>query len=114
MTDPTITEADNNAAEEIFKKHFSCEALQGEVKDVSGEPYCGVCPHANGCAEERCFISSIIARHMAEEREALWKSVHLQSHYAALLNDYDGGERMQFSSASDWIVRLRETKEAAQ
>jgi hypothetical protein len=38
--------------------------------------------------------------------DALEESVKLQSHYAALLNDYDGGERMQFASAKAWIDRL--------
>jgi hypothetical protein len=37
---------------------------------------------------------------------ALEESVKLQSHYAQLLNVWDGGERMQFPDASAWIVRL--------
>ena len=39
-------------------------------------------------------------------REALDQSVKLQSHYASLLNVYDGGKRMQFASAEEWIARL--------
>ena len=34
---------------------------------------------------------------------ALDKSVELQSHYAARLNSYDGGARLQFSSAQEWL-----------
>lgn len=37
---------------------------------------------------------------------ALEKSVELQSHYAYLLNMYDGGRRMQFASADEWRARL--------
>ncbi len=45
-------------------------------------------------------------------RNALEKSVKLQSHYAELLNMYDGGARMQFASADDWIKRLNENGES--
>lgn len=37
---------------------------------------------------------------------ALEKSVTLQSHYASLLNMHDGGERMTFASAEEWLARL--------
>ena len=37
----------------------------------------------------------------------LIESVKLQSHYAALLNMHDGGERMQFSCPAEWIERLK-------
>jgi hypothetical protein len=40
---------------------------------------------------------------------ALEESVKLQSHYAGILNAYDGGERMQFSGAEEWLDRLKET-----
>ena len=39
-------------------------------------------------------------------RYALEESVKLQSHYAMLLNMWDGGERMQFDSAQAWLDRL--------
>lgn len=39
---------------------------------------------------------------------ALDESVKLQSHYARLLNQYDGGERMTFESGRTWIERLVE------
>ena len=38
------------------------------------------------------------------------ESVRLQSHYAALLNDYDGGKRMRFNSDT-WLSRLRALRE---
>ena len=39
-------------------------------------------------------------------RTALRESVLLQSHYAALLNQYDGGNRKGFANADEWIERL--------
>lgn len=42
---------------------------------------------------------------------ALQKSLELQSHYAKLLNQYDGGDRKTFDSPESWIERLREVKE---
>ena len=41
-------------------------------------------------------------------RFALGKSLFLQSHYAELLSDYDGGERRKFGTVEDWMARLRE------
>ena len=41
-----------------------------------------------------------------EERKALEESVKLQSHYAELLNQYDGGQRISFKDADDWKYRL--------
>jgi hypothetical protein len=38
---------------------------------------------------------------------ALWESLKLQSHYAKLLNQYDGGSRMTFNSVHKWITRLQ-------
>lgn len=38
---------------------------------------------------------------------ALEESVKLQSHYAQLLNFHDGGNRMVFANAIDWLTRLR-------
>lgn len=45
-----------------------------------------------------------------ELKIALAESVKLQSHYASLLNTYDGGERMIFKNAREWLERLHETK----
>lgn len=39
-------------------------------------------------------------------RKALEQSVKLQSHYAGLLNMRDGGTRMIFKDADDWMARL--------
>lgn len=39
---------------------------------------------------------------------ALAESVKLQSHYAGLLNTYDGGRRQVFSTVDEWLARLDE------
>ena len=41
---------------------------------------------------------------------ALDESVKLQSHYAGLINTYDGGARMVFLSIQAWLDRLSELK----
>ena len=49
---------------------------------------------------------------MATKKEleiALKESLKLQTHYAALLNDYDGGQRRGFLNSEVWIARLKET-----
>ena len=42
--------------------------------------------------------------------DALYESVKLQSHYAELLNMYDGGKRLTFKTTYEWIERLRFTR----
>lgn len=41
---------------------------------------------------------------------ALEESVKLQSHYANLINMYDGGQRIQFKDAKEWLLRLRKVE----
>lgn len=44
----------------------------------------------------------------AEELLAcLRSSLGHQCHYAGILNQYDGGKRLQFATVRDWIDRLR-------
>jgi hypothetical protein len=43
---------------------------------------------------------------------ALEESVRLQAHYAGLLNAYDGGARIQFQNAAEWIDRLRSLRKS--
>lgn len=40
---------------------------------------------------------------------ALRESVNLQGHYAELLNMHDGGERLVFTSPTEFIARLAAT-----
>ena len=40
---------------------------------------------------------------------ALAESLKLQSHYAKLLNQYDGGARMAFDAPDQWLQRLHDT-----
>jgi hypothetical protein len=46
--------------------------------------------------------------------KALEESVKLQSHYAHLLNIWDGGQRMQFANSDAWIRRLEDIESASQ
>ena len=41
----------------------------------------------------------------------LEQSLQLQSHYGELLNTWDGGQRLAFKDAADWIARLRMSPE---
>ena len=47
-----------------------------------------------------------------EVLHALEESVKLQSHYAELLNMHDGGQRIQFKDAKEWLLRLRKVQDA--
>lgn len=56
-------------------------------------------------------MNSLICNLQTEHRQlkyALAESVKLQSHYAMLLNAYDGGQRMTPTDSGDWIKRLKE------
>lgn len=46
------------------------------------------------------------ARRTVRLKTALEESVKLQSHYAALLNSHDNGERLHFENADQWLERL--------
>lgn len=48
---------------------------------------------------------------LENRNRALNESVKLQSHYAGLLNQMDGGRRLQFADAHEWEARLRSLKE---
>ncbi len=53
----------------------------------------------------------IYAENPGPLRDALTRSLGLQSHYAELLNMYDGGKRRGFKTADEWMDRLREIGE---
>lgn len=40
-------------------------------------------------------------------KTALDELVKFQAHYATLLNQYDGGSRIAFKNADEWIARLK-------
>lgn len=65
--------------------------------------------HGQSIPPEAIELRTFLRRAIIAEN-ALEKSVKLQSHYAGLLNQYDGGERMVFESADDWVKRLFETE----
>jgi hypothetical protein len=47
---------------------------------------------------------------IARLKAGLSESVKLQSHYAELLNMHDGGQRITFMDADEWIERLKGVK----
>lgn len=55
-----------------------------------------------------CYLPLVVElqKQILEKDNALEESVKLQSHYAEILNMHDGGKRIQFSSAKEWIDRL--------
>lgn len=57
-------------------------------------------------------MTDSVTQQLEHERDrlriALRESVALQSHYARLLNGYDGGDRLMFASPAGWIERLVE------
>lgn len=85
-------------------------AATGEVGVKRGGEECNEpCPNDDEMMrrvtwKEMALDSSISAH---ELMLALIESVSLQSHYAMLLNGYDGGQRLQFSCVASWIERLK-------
>ena len=51
----------------------------------------------------------LILKELQQLNVALEESVKLQTHYAGILNQYDGGVRMQFYTVDSWVNRLTET-----
>jgi hypothetical protein len=51
-----------------------------------------------------------VASELEELQRGLDESVKLQSHYAGLLNIWDGGKRTVFPDSEDWLKRLRKTR----
>ena len=49
----------------------------------------------------------MITNNVEELEIALRESLELQAHYALLLNQYDGGERLVFKTQAEWLNRLR-------
>jgi hypothetical protein len=52
-------------------------------------------------------LFSRLGRSESELEHALAESVKLQSHYAKLLNMYDGGKRICFKNSEEWLNRLK-------
>ena len=68
------------------------------------------------CAKRDGLLCNMISENAdlrercAELEQALAESLKLQSHYAALLNQYDGGERIIFGGANEFLERLAALK----
>ena len=95
---------------ELQKPHFA--------RDGMGRSFDNLSPEDVAAAEEDMPRGHMQAIKETEARtaalvSALAESVKLQSHYATILNAYDGGKRMSFASEQEWIDRLNslQTKE---
>jgi len=64
--------------------------------------------HHDGWHAAMSFLSAIVINNLGI---ALDESVKLQSHYASILNQYDGGQRLLFASVEQWLDRLDELRE---
>lgn len=100
------------AGEEMFKYHgYSGPCPKPTTRPV--DPGRLVPHHGSGpdrMVEDRQMVDDarLDRAEIKRLRHSLEESVKLQSHYAGLLNAYDGGKRMQFIDSDAWITRLRE------
>jgi len=69
----------------------------------SGESWTPACEQAQKDAHEALTRIGGIA-------DGLEGSVRLQSHYAAMLNAYDDGQRLTFQDGAAWLERLASLK----
>ena len=81
------------------------DLIVGAVTDCLNTGWDGGDPHSQ--------IEVLEAR-VAKLEAALEQSVELQSHYAELLNMYDGGQRLTFANVEAWLDRLDVLKAAPQ
>jgi hypothetical protein len=72
---------DHEALREIHEERLKNDQLRGLVRDLTTA--------------------------LENRNRALEESVKLQSHYAGLLNQMDGGRRLQFANGQEWEARLR-------
>jgi len=52
----------------------------------------------------------VLTEQIVELQESLDESIKFQTHYAELLNMYDGGKRIIFKNSEQWIKRLQALK----
>lgn len=96
---------------------FTCpDAHDGADRTLVATKAGWVCPHcdyrqnwAHAVMLEVVDPAGLFPPILSELQTALKELVKLQSHYAGLLNQHDGGLRLRFASAAEWIDRLRVT-----
>ena len=64
------------------------------------------------CCEEIVPVVITTENEAQLRDEALDELIKLSSHYAELLNQYDGGKRIIFATADDWLKRLKDVNDA--
>lgn len=100
MTKPYLEQMRAHVDEDGQLTHHNAVDLLAEVERLN--------QWAEGFSEAQLKERRLSEECLREVRSALNKSITLQSHYASLLNQYDGGSRKQFLDSQDWIERLRE------
>jgi hypothetical protein len=101
-----------SAGAEIRKWRLLFNAVVGEVDQLRRARRCAALKsrerHERREAQLAHWKAASIDDLIARLEDALERSVSLQSHYARLLNDYDGGRRLTFGDARAWLDRLDE------
>ena len=91
---------------ELCPKHPLSEA-KAEIQRLHGEV-----AELLAMRDADALIISQAGRDITNLKAALEESVKLQAHYAKLLNMHDGGQRIQFKSADEWLARLERIEKA--
>jgi hypothetical protein len=102
----TLTRSQQMAFKDVLLEHALTKGATVEFCD------CSQSPAVRTTLADLCLLIDTAVPNLgaaAELRVALEESVKLQTHYAKLLNEHDGGERIGFKDAAAWIARLRET-----
>jgi len=82
----------NRVYEALWKLVIELEASQSLLLDVQKD-----------CGKEKTELEIV--------RNGLKESIKHQAHYAQLLNQWDGGERIVFKDVQQWLDRLKNIKE---
>jgi hypothetical protein len=119
-----LTSADRVASERaplFVERDAEIARLRAWIADIQSGMYinCVYCGHRYGpdpgtpvaMADVLKAHIEVCPEHPASKlKAALEQSVKLQAHYAELLNMHDGGQRIVFKSAEEWMARLQKLK----
>lgn len=106
-----LAEADNATAQQVEPKTAEEWIERCNVDYLAGMRVEGRSNHLRHGLCLDC-VRAYTTQQVEVWREALEESVKLQGHYATVLNQYDGGERIVFNDAEDWRDRLAMTPKA--
>lgn len=104
---------EKRAAAAAERRRYALLQAAATIYAAYCDPLAGpMCDHSACVDNAQQILAEIEKREPAQIdlRDALRRSVELQSHYAELLNTHDGGKRMTFGSADEWLNQLAELK----